>query len=128
MRRRPSLEGLLLIAQLMRLPGGTDAQVAIGVVARIVVDVEAVLIEVAHVDEVVVGRLHLGVLRPLRSLSVILRRIPLCILLGSSSLEENIYAGARHVVSSFAHSSSTTLPITHTAPWELWWVLKRGVP
>jgi len=56
----------------MRLPGGADAQVVIRVLAVIVVDVEAVLIEVANVHEVAVRRLHHSVLCPLRALGVVL--------------------------------------------------------
>ena len=41
----------------MRLPGRAHPQIGVPIVARIVVDVEAVRIEVANVDELAVGRL-----------------------------------------------------------------------
>ena len=41
----------------MILPGGAHAKIGVPIVARIVVDVEAIRIEVAHVDELAVGRL-----------------------------------------------------------------------
>ena len=41
----------------MRLPGRTHAQIGVPIVARIVVDVETVRIEVPNVDELAVGRL-----------------------------------------------------------------------
>lgn len=40
-----------------RLPGRTHPQIGVLIVARIVVDVETVGIEVANVDELAVGRL-----------------------------------------------------------------------
>lgn len=51
---------LILITKI--LPGGAHAQVRIRIVTRIVVDVETVRVEVANVDGVAVGRLHLNVL------------------------------------------------------------------
>jgi hypothetical protein len=42
---------------LIRLPGGTHTQIRVPIVARIVVDVETVGIEVPNVDELAVGRL-----------------------------------------------------------------------
>ena len=42
----------------MRLPGRAHPQIGVPIVARIVVDVEAVRIEVANVDELAVGRLE----------------------------------------------------------------------
>jgi len=41
----------------MILPGGAHAKIGVPIVACIVVDVEAIRIEVAHVDELAVGRL-----------------------------------------------------------------------
>ena len=42
---------------MMKLPGRAHPQIGVPIVARIVVDVEAVRIEVANVDELAVGRL-----------------------------------------------------------------------
>ena len=45
---------------MMKLPGRAHPQIGVPIVARSVVDVEAVRIEVANVDELAVGRLDGG--------------------------------------------------------------------
>ena len=42
---------------MMKLPGGAHTQIRVPIVARIVVDVETIGIEVPNVDELAVGRL-----------------------------------------------------------------------
>ena len=55
--REASLKRGFSLAILTRLPGRTHAQIGVPIVARIVVDVEAIRIEVANVDELAVRRL-----------------------------------------------------------------------
>lgn len=57
--------------RLMRLPRRADAQIRIRVAAIIVVDVQAVGIEVTDIDHVAVRRLHRCVLLPPRSMRIV---------------------------------------------------------
>ena len=55
--REASFKRGFSLVTLMRLPGGAHTQIRVPIVARIVVDVETVRIEVPNVDELAVGRL-----------------------------------------------------------------------